>query len=124
MPISVSVRTERGEKISGVVPFQHIVRGDAVDEFPLLNQIDPYGLTIFNRFQVRLLIRELTRAAELANETPRERLGEVLGLDAIPTEARVLKGDLKQAVLTLVSDVLELCEIAQGVHLYLWFVGD
>jgi hypothetical protein len=125
MPISVCVRTERGEDISFFVQFQHIVRGDAVDEFPLLNQIDPYGLTIFNRFQVVLLMRELTRAAELANETPRESLGEVLGLDAIPTDARVLKGDLKEAVLALVRDVLKLCELAQGgVHRYVWFVGD
>jgi hypothetical protein len=125
MPISVCVRSERSQDISGFVQYQRIVREDAVDEFPLLNQIDPYGLTIFNRFQVVLLMRELTRAAELTDVTPREILGEVLGLDAVPKYARVLKGDPKEAVLALVDDLLKLCEFAQGgVHRYLWFIGD
>lgn len=68
-------------------------------ETPLLVAVDPYGDTVFNRFQIeRQLPREVEHLRRHVTDTSAtEMLDELERLMAVATE---------------------------GVHRYLWFVGD
>jgi hypothetical protein len=62
MPINAVLQSERGEALESVIDFH----GDLASiwpvedaSYPLLQYIDPYGNTIFNRYQMVQLIREL-----------------------------------------------------------------
>lgn len=78
MPISVVVRTERGDEVAGLrdvqdhlppsqrtdpdrrqVPFPLVVSGSE-DDYPMLASVDPYGDTCFNNSRSRAWWRNST----------------------------------------------------------------
>ena len=116
MPISVVVRTERGERVAslaemveylpsatsrdphfGAAPFP-LAPLDEPDAYPMLSSVDPYGLTCFNRQQVPRLLDELKDVQAIDPDDARRTF--IAGL-------RVL-----------------VAEHLRRPHTYLWFVGD
>jgi hypothetical protein len=99
MPISLVLRTERGEEIRrairAYVPAEVTISGI---EYPLLGGIDPYSNTIFNARQMRQLLVEVER---------------------------LLQGKLSSEERASLETVAELCREGQSrAHRFLWFVGD
>lgn len=102
MPIAIHLRRENGETLNSV----HESPGDGhvlpvldIAEFPMLGHVDPYGNTIFNRSQMRVIMDEIDRlvGAPMMNE--------------------------KQAEFLL--KVKEICvEGLTRQHRFLWFLGD
>jgi hypothetical protein len=97
--IEAQLRNERGEIIEVVsgVCLQPIV--PAMDDVssPCLRFIDPHGDTMFNAWQAQPLRDELLAGVSTVDETTRPAIEGVISM-------------------------LDRC--AQGVHLYVWFVGD
>ncbi len=93
------LRNERGETLACVadVCLQPIVPAMDDASSPCLRFIDPYGDTVFNRWQARPLRDELLAAVETLDSAHRDSVSNVLSL-------------------------LDQC--AEGNHLYVWFVGD
>lgn len=97
MPINVCLRTESGHVVS--VPGNAFLESQDVPEvtdqsFPYLRLLDPYGDTVFSRWQMVAVLPELER---LALAHPSERMDAILGL------ARIC---------------------ARDIHTYLVFKGD
>lgn len=126
MGIDVIVRTERGEGLSEFLPFSQIVGPGKRDEFPLLTHLDPYGNTIFNRFQVETLQRELDVVAGLIGDVGVSAAANILGTH----EDNGRLGDAARAEVEaglpgLIEKLDELCALSlKRPHRYLWFVGD
>ena len=103
VPISVYVRQESGEQVPGEIdqPLAYaplLSRDDRPEEFPMLAHVDPYGTTVLNALQVRVLLEEL---------------------DAI--RARHLDEESRCAI----DSLTYLCHLATGrPHRFLWFLGD
>ena len=99
MAIEVFLRDENGRTIDSVFGANLAPLMPAIDDAssPCLRFIDPYGDTIFNQSQSALLCTELL-----------DRLESADGID---------RGSLER-----VAELLEQCR--DGIHLYVWFVGD
>ena len=103
MPISVVLQDESGNKISEYIndPMGVIVNSlpDLDDcTYSCIRFIDPYGNTVFNPIQAKVMIDEWDRLKELFSEKDVERLW---------TDVRSL-----------------IVRCADEVHVYLWFIGD
>jgi hypothetical protein len=91
---------ERGDRLDeGSVPWRISQGVLNVRDTPLLVGVDPYGDTVFNRFQI-------------ARQLPRE--------------VEYLRGQLTARETALMLDELErLVTVAtERVHRHLWFIGD
>jgi hypothetical protein len=106
VPIRVELRTERGEPVRGLSDpsgGSFDAAGDFDRLLPraegVLRYVDLYGDTIFNTVQATDLLQDVERLAQSADVTPVEQRG----LERL----RVLA---------------ERCR--DGVHLYVWFIGD
>lgn len=103
MPVSMWVRDEmpeRSERIAeGAVPWK--VPGGVLNlrDSPLLVAVDPYGDTVFNRFQIE---------------------------QQLPREIAYLRQHLtSNADVAMLDELDRLADLAtERVHRYLWFVGD
>ena len=102
MPFTIRLESENGTTIKEVVDprgiLSHLLPGYDDFSFPMLRFIDPYGDTVFNRFQMRFFGKEMERILQKAKSKEEK---------------------------DLLVEILELA--AQGVtevHLYLKFYGD
>ncbi len=106
MPIRVELRTEGGEQVRNL----NDPNGgtfDAAGDFDrllaraegLLRYVDLYGNTIFNTVQATDLLLDVQQLATPTDLTPVERRG-----------------------LERLRVIVERCR--DGVHLYVWFIGD
>jgi hypothetical protein len=106
VPIRVELRTERGEIVRDLSDPSGGTF-DAAGDFDrllarsdrLLRYVDPYGNTMFNAFQAADLIGEVDEIMTRSDLKPIERRG-----------------------LTRLKVMAERCR--DGVHLYVWFIGD
>jgi hypothetical protein len=100
VPITVLLRAESGHVegsiVEGNVELTRALPPFGDPDFPMLGLVDPYGDTIFNGLQMRSVIPEIQRLKKLTPNPP--------------------------AVLDELEDLADLC--ANGIHLYLVFVGD
>lgn len=101
MGINVHVKDERGGLLRSALDPQMLLSRFAVQpdaqRSPLLRHLDPYGDLVLNRFQAAALVEELA--------------------EIIPRQDGALRSLLEQVRL-MAEDV------ADGIHLYLWFEGD
>ena len=99
--LTVELRTEGGEVLEQIFDEGAVGRlRPPLDEASslCLRFIDPYGDTVFNPWQAAALKEELQ--------------AKVTGIDMADDRDRI----------TLLIELAERC--ADGVHMYLWFVGD
>ena len=99
MPIKAFLRDERGETLDSVLGLCLRPLIPAMDDgsSPCLRFIDPYGDTMFNVWQAKALLRELASRRSGADGVDQESIDRLAALVA---------------------------RCAEGIHLYLWFVGD
>ncbi|MEQ4205769.1 hypothetical protein [Actinopolymorpha sp. B9G3] len=102
MPINIWVRKEMpepGARIDeGALPWKVPQGVLNLRDTPLLVAVDPYGDTVFNRFQIE---RQL------------------------PREVRFLREQLDAGFQPMLDELERLMTVAtERVHRYLWFVGD
>lgn len=101
VPFNVELRDEAGVTLDSAVGVEGLadVLPSADDSSSaVLRFIDPYGDTVINRLQARPLVAELqSRVHLLRDETARDAVAAV-------------------------ADLVDRC--ADGVHLYVWFLGD
>lgn len=97
--INLQVRTEAGEIVSRSshgMEWTTALQDVDEDMFPFLGSLLPYADTIFNSRQTERLRREIAS----------QFICEILGQD-------------------LVMEIERLClQVENGMHLYLWFLGD
>jgi len=102
----IELRTERGEAVHGLDD-PHGGTFDAAGDFDrlladasgLLRYVDPYGNTVFNTIQAADLVGEVEQIMTRSDLKPIERRG-----------------------LARLKVMAERCR--DGVHLYIWFIGD
>jgi hypothetical protein len=108
MGVLAILRTERGEQLRALDDpnggsfdaagdFDGLL-GRVDDSYRLLKYVDPYGDTIFNNMQMPDLLSDIERLSQMG-VAPVERRG-----------------------LSRLRALAELCR--EGVHLYVWFIGD
>ncbi len=102
MPLTIELQDELGGRRAGVDDTQNalgsLLPRMSGDAYPMLESIDPYGNTTFNRIQMPRFLREWAAMSQKA-ETVNER--------------------------QLLSEIELLAQQCQDdVHLYLKFIGD
>lgn len=115
MGIRVELRTEQGEVVTGLndptggvfdaagdfdalLPQGGAASSEAASTYTLLQYVDPYGDTMFNTSQMAALLNDI----DVAKPRARSPL-ELRGLERLRA-------------------IAERCR--DGVHLYVWFLGD
>lgn len=100
MPITVELRDAQGNVlqrvVEGAVELSKVLPPLGDPDFPVLGLVDPYGDTFFSSLQMKAVLPELRRLKQLVPNPP--------------------------AVLIDVEELAEQC--AEGVHVFLVFVGD
>jgi len=84
-PLTVAAVTESGKELQAVRDKDNILcqlaQAASEADVAMLRHIDPWGDTIFNRLQLRIVIQELDVLAKLArNESETALIAEVRGL--------------------------------------------
>ncbi|HZP24528.1 MAG TPA: hypothetical protein VFB04_13860 [Terriglobales bacterium] len=98
MPWNVQLEDEHGEAITRVLAVWGFFPEPDDKTFLLIQFLDPYGNTVFNRLQMPQFLEEWERLRDLAE---------------------------KMSNLSAWTDVKRLAQqCASGVHLYLRFIGD
>ena len=121
------VRNERREQVPETpsMSFQNIVTWDKRTSYPMLGHIDPIGVTVFNRLQVRSLIAELDRVRAGIDRGGVSATALALGAESVEESLQIQSWNAERDLAGLVEDLVELCNVSlQRVHRYLWFQGD